>query len=65
MRKSTINETYYAIRIGDPCRHECYLAREDGMTPVLFNTREDAKKVCGNEFSDVSLKVVRVKIRCG
>lgn len=62
---STINETYFGIRIGDPRRNKCYLwVGEDGFVPKLFPSREEAEEILGDGW-DVSAKVVRVKIKSG
>lgn len=56
----TVNETYYAIRIGLPRRDSPYLMLgDDRRTPRLFMNREDAEVELP---SDAHCKVVRVKI---
>jgi hypothetical protein len=58
-------ETYYAIRIGDPRRHHCYLkVREGSMIPEFFLDRGDAEKELKRDPGP-SRKVVRVKVRPG
>jgi hypothetical protein len=56
-------ETYYAVRIGDPRRHQPYFMLVDGkQVPALFATREEAE-MC--KPKQPATKVVRVKIQAG
>lgn len=59
-------ETYYAIRIGNPCRHYPYLwVGEDGSTPVLFATKEKATEELSGFDRENCAKVVKVRICFG
>lgn len=66
---STIKETCYAVRLGDPRRHTTYLMidqekskRHQRMVPELFSSRDDAEKACPKQ---PNTRVVRVRITCG
>lgn len=59
---STINKTYYAIRVGDPRRHQCYLRLgTDDITPELFGTRDDAERAL-RDINAPLHKIVRIRI---
>ena len=63
---STINETYYAVRVGDPRRHKCYLwCGADGNLPVLFIAKQDANEAASHFDHSTPAKAVRVRIKCG
>ncbi len=60
-------EYYYAIRIGDPRRHNPYFMLGTGVmgrqVPELFATRKDANEIL-NGFDDKTCKkVIRVKLQ--
>lgn len=60
-------EKYYAIRIGDPRRHQPYLMLSDdrtfGMVPILFTTRKQAESQLPK--SNKAARVVRASINYG
>ena len=63
---STINETYYAVRLGDPRRHKCYLwLGPDGAVPVLYTKKEEAEDWAKEFDRSTPAKAVRVRIKCG
>lgn len=55
-----IKETYYAIRIGTPGKHNPYLMLREGCsTPQLFHCEQDAKEHSENA---PHRKVVKVAV---
>jgi hypothetical protein len=60
-----INEQYFAIRVGNPRKHRCYLwVGPDGNVPRLFINRDDAQEYVNTGWDrEVPAKVVRVKLK--
>jgi hypothetical protein len=59
-----IKETYYAVRIGMPGKHACYLMLREGCsTPQLFHCEKDAREKAadGEHRTPVKVEIREVK----